>query len=95
MIAPDLVTRGDVRVSRAYGWVVDKRSDSIVGCVWSDVNAAGAPIWKASSGDVSSFAFKRADAIARVIELHNMQEKARTYDLLARCSLRNTRAVAR
>lgn len=79
-----MVTRADVRVSQKYGWVVHKDTDSIVGCVWADVNAAGAPIWKANAGDVHSFAFKRADAVERVIDLHNMQEKARAYDRIAR-----------
>lgn len=91
-VRADIVTRADVTVSRRYGWVVDKRYDSIVGCVWRDENAAGRPIWRASAGDVSSFAFKHGDAVARVIELHNMQEKARAYDLLARCSLRTVLA---
>lgn len=81
-----LVARADVRVSRKFGWVVAKRDDYIVGCVWRDTNAAGQPIWKAQAGDVGSFAFKWGEAVDRVIELHNMQEKARAYDLLSRCS---------
>lgn len=83
MIRADLVTRQDVRVSRD-GWVTDKRYDSLVGMVSPGVNAAGAPIWRAHAGDVGSFAFKRGDAVAKVIELHNLQERARAYDLLVR-----------
>ena len=79
----ETLTRADVRVSRD-GWVTDKRYDSIVGAVRPDVNGAGAPIWRAHAGDVSSFAFKRADAVATVIDLHNLQERARAYDRLAR-----------
>lgn len=80
----ELLTRAEVRVSRKYGWVVEKATDSIVGCVWEDVNAAGKKIYRANAGDVGSFAFQRDDAIHRVIELHNMQEKARAYNLLVR-----------
>jgi hypothetical protein len=63
---------------------VNKRTDCIVGCIWRDVNAAGEPIWKAMSADVGSFAFKRDDAIATVLDLYNMQEKARAYEMLVR-----------
>lgn len=83
MFKADTVTRSDVNVSRD-GWLTDKRYDSLIGLVTPGVNAAGNPIWKAQAGDVGGFAFKRNDAVATVIELHNMQEKARAYDLLSR-----------
>lgn len=80
----ETVTRQDVRVSRKYGWVVVKTSDSIAGCVWTDTTADGRTIWRASSGDIAGWSDTRAGAIETVIDLHNMQEKARGYDLLAR-----------
>lgn len=82
----DTLTRADVRVSR-IGWVEDKRpglGGSIVGLVTRDVASHGAVIWRASSGDIQAWAHKRNDAIATVIDLYNLQEKARSYDLLAR-----------
>lgn len=83
-IRPELLSRRDVQVSRKYGWVTHKRDDSIVGCVWRDVNAAGKPIWRANAGDIGAFSFTHSGAVETVLELHNMQEKARAYDLLAR-----------
>jgi len=94
VIAPDLLTRADVRVSRD-GWVTDKRHDSIVGMVTRDTNGAGRPIWRAHASDLGSFAFAREAAVLQVLAIHNMHEKARTYDLLARSSLRNTLAAPR
>lgn len=85
LLTADVVTRADVRVSRS-GWVTDKRYDSIVGIVTADRNAADKDLWRAQSGDVSSWAWKREEAVTRVLELHNMQEKARAYDLLARAN---------
>lgn len=82
--APDLLTRADVRVSREYGWVVHKQSDYIVGCVWSDTNPLGKTIYRAAAGDIQTWAEKREDAVQDVLDLHNMQEKARAYDLLTR-----------
>lgn len=79
----DTVTRSDVHVTRD-GWMRDKRYDYLIGLVRPGVNAAGEPIWKAQAGDIGGFAFKRNDAIATVIELHNIQEKARAYDRLAK-----------
>jgi hypothetical protein len=93
LLAAATVTRADVRAGRD-GWITDKRSDSLVGLVRADTNAAGEPIWRAHAGDVGSFAFKRDDAIATVIELHNMQEKARAYDRLARRFLTNQMGVS-
>lgn len=90
LLHADTVTRADVRVHRRFGWVTHKRDDSIVGCVGRDVNAAGKPIWRAYAGDISSFDFTRTGAIAQVIELHNMQEKARAYDLITRLAVVNT-----
>jgi hypothetical protein len=81
----DLVTRADVRVSRD-GWVTHKRYDHVIGVVRADVNAAGQPIWRAHAGDVSAFSFTRNGAIASVLDLHNMQERARGFDILARRS---------
>lgn len=84
MMRADILTRSDVVVSRD-GWVTDPRhGGSIVGHVSRDVNAVGTPIWRAYAGDVGHFAFKRADAVQTVLDLRNMQEKARAYDLLTR-----------
>lgn len=79
----ETVERSDVRVSRD-GWVRIKECDSLIGVVTADVNAAGRPIWRANAGDIAGFAFTRKDAIATVLNLHNMQEKARAYESLAR-----------
>lgn len=83
MYAPTILTRADVVVGRD-GFITDKATDSIVGLVTRDRNGAGQPIWRANSGDVGSFAFQRAAAVEAVLFLHNMQEKARAYDLLTR-----------
>jgi len=79
----DILARPDVRVSR-IGWVTHKASDSVIGIVSTGTNAAGAPIWRAQSGDVGGFSFTRNGAIETVLDLHNMQEKARAYDRLTR-----------
>lgn len=84
LLEADIVTRADVRVDRKRGWVTDKRYDSIVGVVTPDRNAADQDLWRAQAGDVSSWAWKREEAVTRVLELHNMQEKARAYDLASR-----------
>lgn len=78
----ELLERADVRVERRHGWVTNKRTDDIVGLVTRGENAAGQAIWRASAGDVQSFAFTHAGAVETVIALHNMQAKARAYDLL-------------
>jgi hypothetical protein len=95
LIRADVVTRQDVRVNRAHGWVEDTRhGGAVIGAVTPDTNGAGRPIFRAQAGDVGSFAFKREDAVARVIELHNLQEKARAYDLLVKMLDRRPQAVS-
>ena len=68
-------------VAKRDGWIETKAYGDIVGVVRRDVNAAGKPIWRAQAGDIGSFDFTRDGAIQRVIDLHNMQEKARLFDL--------------
>lgn len=69
-------------VAKRDGWIETKAYGDIVGLVRRDVNAAGKPIWLAQAGDIGSFDFTRNGAIQRVIDLHNMQEKARLFDLM-------------
>ena len=68
-------------VAKRNGWIESKEYGDVVGLTRRDVNAAGQPIWRAQAGDVGSFDFTREGAIQRVIDLHNMQEKARLFDL--------------
>jgi hypothetical protein len=56
--------------------------DSLVGLIRPDTGPAGNAIWRASSGDVQGWSDSRNGAIAKVIDLYNMQEKARAYDLI-------------
>lgn len=78
---PDLLERGDVTVSR-NGWITEKATDSVVGHVYKTTNAADEPIWRAGAQDLSSFGFTRADAVQRVLDIHNMAERARCYKLI-------------
>lgn len=82
VLGPRLLTRQDVRVSRT-GWIIDKEYDEIVGIVSLDLNPAGHQIWRAHARDIGGWAHSRADAVLKALEIHNIQEKARTYDLLA------------
>lgn len=83
MIHPDLLTRQDVRVNRKTGFVEGKADGGyVVGLITASHNAAGEPIWKAQAGDVGSWAFGREGAVQRVLDLWNMQAKARAYGLL-------------
>ena len=91
----DTVTRGDVRVNRRLGWVTTKRGDNIIGTVAAAENGIGQPIWRAYAGDISAWANTREGAVEQVIELHNMQQKARSYDLLERRANRPAAADTR
>ncbi len=84
----NLHTRQTV-VVRRNGWVESKKYGEIVGSVREDKNAAGKTLWRAYAGDISSWQWKREEAVQRVVELHNMQEKARGYDLLSRRPVNN------
>lgn len=76
----NLLDRSTV-VAKRNGFIETREYGDVVGLVRRDVNSAGTPIWRAQAGDVGSFDFTREGAIQRVIDLHNMQEKARLFDL--------------
>ena len=84
---PDLLERNDVTVSR-NGWITEKATDSLVGTVYKSTNAAGKTIWRAGAHDLSSFGFTRAEAVQRVLDIHNMVERARCYKLIEAQQLR-------
>lgn len=86
LVRPELVTRSAVTVSRD-GWVTSKQTDTLIGLVSLATTADGRQIWRASSGDISSWSDTRAGAVAWVLELWNMREKARAYDRAARRSV--------
>lgn len=81
----NMVDRSTV-VAKRDGFIEGKEYGDIIGLVRRDVNAAGKTIWRAQAGDVGSFDFTRDGAIQRVIDLHNMQEKARLFDLMQKRS---------
>lgn len=73
--------RSEVRVARDHGWVTHKATDTLVGMVWHDrPNVFGEDIWRAYSGSVGDWTSTRTAAIFKVIDLWNMQQKARAYD---------------
>jgi len=77
-----ITDRSEVRVSRQYGWVTHKATDSLIGSIRCDgPGPTGAAIWRAYSGSVSDWTNDRTSAIHKVIDLWNMQEKARVYDM--------------
>src|SRR5690606_21968014 len=78
----DVLTRQGVTASRD-GWVTEKAYGSVIGHVSESENVAGEVIWRAQSGDIGAWATTRRGAVAKVIDLHNMQVKARSYDLIA------------
>lgn len=82
VLGPRLLTRQDVRVSRT-GWITDKEYDETVGLVSRDLNPAGQQIWRAHARDIGGWAHTRTDAVLKALEIDNIQEKARAYDLLA------------
>ncbi|SKO15143.1 Uncharacterised protein [Mycobacteroides abscessus subsp. bolletii] len=82
VLSPRLLTRQDVRVSRT-GWITDKEYDETVGLVSPDLNPTGQQIWRAHARDIGGWAHSRTDAVLKALEIHNIQEKARAYDLLA------------
>lgn len=77
----NLLTRAEV-VAKRSGWVESKEFGDVIGMVRRDTNAVGQELWRAFSGDVGSWQSSHADAVQRVVELHNMQEKARLFDLV-------------
>lgn len=78
----DVLTRQGVTAGRD-GWVTEKAYGSVIGHVSESENVAGEVIWRAQSGDIGAWATTRKGAVAKVIDLHNMQVKARSYDLIA------------
>lgn len=88
LMRPEILTRQDVRVNRAHGWIERKDGCGVVGMVTADKNAAGQPIFRAHAGDVGSFAFTREDAVTVALNLHNMQEKARAWELADKMAAR-------
>jgi hypothetical protein len=85
LIDPDLLTRQDVQVNRRTGIVEAKANGGyVVGGVSQSTNAAGQPIWRATAQDLQSFDFTREGAVEKVLDLWNLTEKARAYDLLVR-----------
>ena len=74
-------TRDTVVVKRD-GWIESKETGESIGFVRRDTNVAGQTLWRAAGQDISSWAWTRKDAALKVIELHNMQEKARWFDLM-------------
>lgn len=84
----DTLTRSDVIAGRDGFITARGHGGYIIGLVVADTNAAGQPTYRAHAGDVGTFAFKRADAVQAVVDLHNMQEKARAFDLIAKFEAR-------
>ncbi|ANU79505.1 hypothetical protein Gompeii16_91 [Mycobacterium phage Gompeii16] len=77
-----LLARADV-VAQRNGVIIAKEDGgrSVIGLIRPDVNPAGKPIWRASANDMGAWAWTRADAIQLVLDIHNMAEKARLFDL--------------
>ncbi|MBB3752576.1 hypothetical protein FHT44_005088 [Mycolicibacterium sp. BK634] len=78
----NLHTRQSV-IAKRDGFIESREYGETVGLVRKDHNAAGRVLWRAFAGDISSWQWTREAAIQRVIDLHNMQEKARAFDLVA------------
>ncbi|ATN89014.1 hypothetical protein SEA_POUND_199 [Mycobacterium phage Pound] len=76
-----LLTRADV-IAQRDGFIVTKEDggQSVIGMVRPDT-AAGRTIWRAHASDLSSWAEDRPGAIQRVLDIHNMTEKARLFNL--------------
>lgn len=78
-----ILNRADVTLSRK-GWITEKDTDSLIGMIRPDVNVAGEEIWRAQACDMSAWAFKRTDAVQKVLDIWNINEKARVFDLMAK-----------
>lgn len=80
MMALDLLERSDVRVSR-NGFVEAKAHGGyIVGLVSAATGPAGNSIWKAQACDMGSWSHTRNGAIAEVLKIWNVNEKAAAFD---------------